>query len=559
MSKKHIFFLICLFLGSYISFAQNVTIKGQVLNNEFSEVNLISSYQQNAAAVATTSINDKGEFTLKATIPSSDLYMLKFNEQKMFLLCLSPKENITLTLDAKNLQKVVDVKGSESIAYTKELTDLLTKRKACLDSINFELQKDKTQIYLSNYAASFKGFNQSFVDVQPDVISALQKCDSLTNLVVLSTKNGKVDKKFLDEFLTAAIANLKLMKNYYASYKNYLQVSTPAAYMTRSNNPLLKEFDQTVDTYMNALKEYNTLVPRTLSFYVENAENLVSDYDGALYDGKLESAKAKSEFANRIIDLVAQNTIKEKTASDIKDQANIISRLGGAIVTDAQRKIQDIVADYQREFNQADASIAQRVNELMLSHKTDLASLMFIDNFSQDKTLFGNVMNALNNAYPEHPLVKERYSKINNPNFRTAEGNIAPELEFESPSGKILKLSDLRGKVVLIDFWASWCGPCRRENPHVVSLYEKYHDKGFEIFSVSLDNSKDKWIEAIKKDNLSWPNHVSDLKGWSSAAAKLYGVNSIPCTFLIDKDGRIIAKSLRGDALSQKLQQIFGE
>lgn len=133
----------------------------------------------------------------------------------------------------------------------------------------------------------------------------------------------------------------------------------------------------------------------------------------------------------------------------------------------------------------------------------------------------------------------------------------APEIALSDFNGKIIALSSLKGKVVLVDFWASWCMPCRQENPNVVKMYEKYKDKGFTVYSVSLDENKEAWKKAVEADNLSWPNHVSDLKGWSSDAAAAYGVNAIPATFLLDRDGNIIAKNLRGNQLEQKLQELL--
>lgn len=120
-----------------------------------------------------------------------------------------------------------------------------------------------------------------------------------------------------------------------------------------------------------------------------------------------------------------------------------------------------------------------------------------------------------------------------------------------------MKLSDLRGKVVLVDFWASWCKPCRRENPTVVKMYHKYKNKGFDIFSVSLDKSADRWKQAIAQDGLVWKSHVSDLKFWSNAAAKAWGVSSIPATFLLDKEGNVIGRNLRGAALEAKLAEVL--
>jgi len=138
---------------------------------------------------------------------------------------------------------------------------------------------------------------------------------------------------------------------------------------------------------------------------------------------------------------------------------------------------------------------------------------------------------------------------------KTAVGSQAPAFTQKDAGGKPITLSDFKGSYLLIDFWASWCGPCRAENPAVVKAYQKYHGKGFVIVGVSLDDKKEKWIEAIKKDRLSW-TQVSDLQGWNNNVAELYGVKGIPMNFLLDKDGKIIAKGLRGEELEKKLEEL---
>ena len=133
----------------------------------------------------------------------------------------------------------------------------------------------------------------------------------------------------------------------------------------------------------------------------------------------------------------------------------------------------------------------------------------------------------------------------------------APDFTLTTPDGKALTLSSLKGKVVLIDFWASWCGPCRKENPNLVKLYEKYKNKEFTILSVSLDDNETAWKSAIEQDGLVWPNHVSDLKGWQSPMTQVYGFNSIPHTVLVSKDGKILGVGLRGELLEQKIKSIL--
>lgn len=193
-------------------------------------------------------------------------------------------------------------------------------------------------------------------------------------------------------------------------------------------------------------------------------------------------------------------------------------------------------------------------------------SMGFNDWDEQNLEVLKKVASAFEEKYPGSPVTTTMTNQVYqiemeyNQHIANSSGTrVAPEISLKNPDGVEMKLSSLRGQYVLIDFWASWCMPCRRENPNVVRLYNKYKNKGFTIFSVSLDKDAEAWKEAIEKDGLVWPNHVSDLLQWNSPLPQLYGFSGIPHTVLVNPEGNIIGVGLRGASLEQKLEEIFAK
>jgi peroxiredoxin len=252
-----------------------------------------------------------------------------------------------------------------------------------------------------------------------------------------------------------------------------------------------------------------------------------------------------------------------------KDYMEYRTMIGNLVVR--QQKMQ---ADYTTASQTGDNNTMKAIQEEYQNLNTEYLKGLkeFIKSHPKSVMSAFIIANDLNNAnIPMEEMIEAigfiDKSLENNSNIKTANKKIesvrgtmvgykANDFSQNTPEGKLLKLSDFKGKYVLIDFWASWCRPCRMENPNVVAAYNRFKEKGFTVLGVSMDSNKDAWVSAIRADNLIWPQ-VSDLKGWGNEVGIMYGVKGIPQNFLIDKEGKIVAKNLRGAELDQKLAEII--
>ncbi len=281
-----------------------------------------------------------------------------------------------------------------------------------------------------------------------------------------------------------------------------------------------------------------------INLYVENNEIDIESDVSNLAETKVKGSKTHD-------DLVA---FQEAMKPFEKQSQEIVVKYQQASANGDQQKVNELMKEYEALSDKQNEAI-----EAFIKKRNDSYLTPFIIRRYLVFDLNGKELSAMLEPISETVRGSEDYKEL----AKRAEtlkrvdiGQPAVDFTLNDPDGNPIALSSFRGKYVLIDFWASWCKPCRMENPNVVKVYNDYKDKGFEILGVSFDEDKNKWVDAIKADHLTW-SQVSDLKGWKSMAAGLYAVNSIPHTVLIDPQGIIIAKNLRGDSLREKLVELI--
>ncbi|MDL2231378.1 AhpC/TSA family protein [Porphyromonadaceae bacterium OttesenSCG-928-L07] len=330
-----------------------------------------------------------------------------------------------------------------------------------------------------------------------------------TGNILLLTLNGRE----IDTLIKAPLLNKKF------NIEGDVQNVTHAYLMLegqRNVTQIILENNQTYTANINVEDEFSTQISGS-----EN-QKILNEFIAIVQEMKKYEQSIYQEFST------AMQTNDEATTNRIK--ADFIK-----LKDEADKKEKELIKKYSDSY----------VAALIIAQKRGIYS-------EEEISALYNVLGEYAKATEHGKTVEEYLNKVQ----KVAVGQIAPDFTLKTPEGQELSLYGIQGKVKIIDFWASWCGPCRKANPDMVDLYKKYHKKGLEIIGVSLDRDKENWVEAIKADKLTW-HHGSDLKYWDSDVAKLYMVNSIPHLIILDADNRIVAKNLHGDELNEAIIQIL--
>ena len=292
--------------------------------------------------------------------------------------------------------------------------------------------------------------------------------------------------------------------------------------------------------------------------------NITGDYDKLNESASIEGSE-DSKFV-RELNIQIQKTMTEINALGEIYNANKDNPSIDSIKAELDKQFISII-EAQREYSIAFIESHSESFAALVALSQQFAPQSPVFNVGEDMEYFELVSKALTAQYPNSDDVKglnDFLERVKNPQAEAAPvgaipvGTEAPEINLPSPDGEMISLSSLRGNYVLLDFWAGWCRPCRAESPNLVENFKRYKSKGFDIYQVSLDETKEMWVNAIEKDKVGKWKHVSDLKYWQSDAAALYNIRSIPANFLLDPEGKVIASNLRGAALGAKLKEIYG-